>query len=138
MEWSNDRGLTFHGAGSLDATLPVALSIRDMLTVPTIHLSLQARETALVAEVSATIGVSIGPVHAVVERVGLAAAVTFPETGGNLGIADLALDFKPPSGVGLSIDAAGVTGGGFLSLDTDKGQYAGVVQLQTNGIVVKG
>jgi hypothetical protein len=133
VEWSNDRGLTFRGAGSLDATLPVALSIRDMLTVPTIHLSLQARDAALVAEVSATIGVSIGPVHAVIERVGLAAAVTFPDTGGNLGIGDLALDFKPPNGVGLSIDAVGVTGGGFLRFDAGQGQYAGIVQLELEG-----
>ena len=38
LAWSNERGLTFRGAGSLDATLPVGLSIRDVVTVPTIHL----------------------------------------------------------------------------------------------------
>ena len=32
-------------------------------------------------------------------------AVTFPERGGNLGVADLDLGFKPPTGVGLLIDA---------------------------------
>ena len=42
LEWSNERGLTFRGAGSLDATLPVGLSIRDVLTIPTIHLGLYA------------------------------------------------------------------------------------------------
>ena len=30
LEWSNERGLTFRGSGSLDATLPVGLSIRDV------------------------------------------------------------------------------------------------------------
>ena len=41
----------------------------------------------------------------VVERMGLDAQLRFPSRGGNLGPADLALRFKPPSGVGLSIEA---------------------------------
>src|SRR5262249_56687750 len=36
---------------------------------------------------------------------------------------------KPPTGVGLSIDAGVVSGGGYLSIDPDRGQYAGVLQL---------
>ena len=106
LMWSNEHGLAFRGAGSLDATLPVGLSIRDVLTVPTIHLSLQAGDTGLAAEISASVGVPLGPVHVVVDRVGIAAEVTFPEAGGNLGVADLDFHFKPPTGVGLAIDAS--------------------------------
>ena len=40
------------------------------------------------------------------------------------------IGFRHPSGVGLLVDACGVTGGGFLFHDADKEQYAGVVQLQ--------
>jgi hypothetical protein len=51
----------------------------------------------------------------------------------NFGIADVSLDFKPPSGIGLRVDATGVTGGGYLFLDPAKRQYAGVVQLNLDG-----
>jgi hypothetical protein len=74
--------------------------------------------------------VSIGPVDAAIERVGLAAAVTFPETGGNVGVANLDFRFKPPNGIGLVIDAHAVVGGGYLSFNEQKGEYSGIVELQ--------
>ena len=45
---------------------------------------------------------------------GSSCATSFPSGGGNLGPAELELAFKPPNGVGLSLEAGGVTGGGFL------------------------
>jgi hypothetical protein len=132
LAWSNTRGLTLRGSAGLETTLPIGLSIGGV-TLSTVYLVLQARDASVLAEVSASVGVSIGPVHAVVDRVGIAAAVTFPEAGGNVGVANLDFGFKPPNGVGLSIDEAAVTGGGFLYLDSDKGQYAGVVQLSIEG-----
>ena len=137
VELSSERGLRFKGAAGLDATLPVGLSIGGV-TVPTLHFSLRAGANGLMAEVSANVDVSLGPVHTSIERIGIAAELTFPEDGGNLGGANLDFGFKQPNGVGLSIDEAGVTGGGFLYLDAEKGQYAGVVQLNLEGgIAVK-
>ncbi len=130
LAWSNERGLTFRGAGSLETTIPIGLSIRDVFRVPTIYLGLRANETGLTAEVSASVGLTIGPVNAVIDRIGLASKVTFPETGGNLGVADLDLRFKPPTGIGLSIDASLVVGGGFISFDPEKGEYSGILQLE--------
>jgi hypothetical protein len=139
LAWSSESGLTFRGAGSLDATLSVGISIGGTVTVPTIHLSLQAGETGLQAEISASIGVSIGPVRTLVDRVGIATAVTFPETGGNLGVADLDIHFKPPNGLGIVIDASLVLGGGFLRFDPQKEEYSGMVELQiAETISVKG
>ena len=129
LELSSTHGLRLKGAAGLDATLPVNLSIGGV-TVPTLHVSLRAGEQGLTAEASATVGASIGPVHAEIERVGIAAAVSFPEAGGNLGVADLDLRFKPPSGVGLVIDAPMVTGGGFLRFDPQKEEYGGIVELK--------
>ncbi|HEX5085387.1 MAG TPA: DUF6603 domain-containing protein, partial [Blastocatellia bacterium] len=135
---SSDRGLRFSGAAGLDATLPVGLSVGGA-TIPTLYLGLRADESGLKAEVSAGVGVSLGPVQASIDRVGVAAALTFPEDGGNLGVANLDFGFKYPNGVGLSIDNAAVSGGGYLYFDKDKGQYAGVVQLNLQGdISVKG
>lgn len=130
LAWSNERGLTFRGSAGLDATLPVGLSIGGVLTVPTVHLRVHAGDADLLAEVSATVGVSIGPVHALVERVGIATAVTFPEAGGNLGVVNLDLHFKPPNGLGLVIDASVVLGGGYLRFDPQKEEYSGMLELQ--------
>jgi hypothetical protein len=138
VELSSVHGLRLRGAAGLEGTLPVSLSIGGV-TVSAIYLSLRASEPGLTTEVSVNVDASIGPVRAAIERVGIAAAVAFPEAGGNLGIGELSFGFKPPNGVGLSIDEAAVTGGGFLRFDPEKGQYDGIVQLNLQGgIAVKG
>ena len=139
MTWSSEKGFTFRGHAGLDATIPVGLSVAG-LTLSSVHLGLVAREGLLVAEVSANLGASIGPVSALVDRLGIEAVVTFPEDGGNVGVANLETDIKPPTGVGLTIDVKGVvTGGGFLRYEGDNGQYSGVVQLSLEGgIAVNG
>ena len=137
VAWSNDGGLTFKGAAGLDATLPVGISIGGVITIPTVHLALQASDGAVVAEVSISVGLSIGPVQAVVDRVGIVSDITFPQDGGNLGVADLVFAFKPPSGVGLGIDAAGVSGGGFLGHDEAKHEYSGMLQLQFTDLALQ-
>ena len=95
--------------------------------------------STVATEVSTSLVIELGPVLATVDRIGFQFKLGFPQSGGNLGFADIALGLKPPRGVGLSIDEAGVTGGGFLYFDPEKGQYAGVVQLNLEGgIAVKG
>ena len=64
------------------------------------------------------------------------AAFTFPPSNtGNLGPLNLDLGFKPPTGVGLSVDVGIIKGGGFLSIDVDKGEYVGAMELDFVGIV---
>lgn len=131
LQWSNSGGLSLRGGAGLDATLPVHISLGGF-SIPTVHLALQASDASVLTEVSASIALSLGPVHALVDRVGIKTLVSFPESGGNLGVADLSFGFKPPSGVGLAIDAIGVSGGGYLSFDPAKGQYAGVMQFHVD------
>jgi hypothetical protein len=137
LSWSNTSGFAFSGSAGLDATLPVGLSIGGSVTIPSIHLGLQVSDAALLAEISAGVGVSIGPIQAVIDRVGINTALNFPSTGGNLGVADLGFSFKSPSGVGLSIDAAGISGGGFLDFDGSAHQYSGVLQLKFNDLTLQ-
>jgi hypothetical protein len=75
-------------------------------------------------------------VLASVDRIGLLSTLNFPDTGGNLGVADLDLSFKPPGGAGIRVQSAVVTGGGFLSFDFDKGQYSGVLALTIENITI--
>ena len=47
-----------------------------------------------------------------------------------MGLFGLSASFKPPEGLGLSIDAGGIKGGGFLKFDSDKGEYFGAMELE--------
>ncbi|HEX4368157.1 MAG TPA: DUF6603 domain-containing protein, partial [Rhodopila sp.] len=48
-----------------------------------------------------------------------------------------AFGFRLPDGVGLSIDAAGVSGGGFLKHDDAKHEYSGVLQLMFEDLALQ-
>lgn len=134
--WSNKRGLYFGGGAGLEVTLPVNIDLFGVIKIDSVYLALEAKEdskkkeSAIRAAVATTVQVKLGPVSATVERFGLQATLSFPEKGGNLGVANLDLGFKPPNGVGLVIKAQVVTGGGYLYFDTEKEQYAGVLQLE--------
>lgn len=134
IAWSSTGGLSFSGSAGLDATLPVGISIGGVVTIPTVHLGLKAGDSDLAIELSASVGLSISVVQALVDRIGLTTNLTFPGHGGNLGAADLTFSFKPPSGVGLSIDTGGVTGGGVLTVGPAANEYSGVLQLEFNNL----
>ena len=71
-----------------------------------------------------------------VENMGVTATFSFPPgNSGNLGPLQFDLDFKPPNGVGLSIDAGAIKGGGFLHLDFDKGEYFGALELSFQDVI---
>jgi hypothetical protein len=132
LKWSYKSGFSISGNPSLSVTIPLNASIGPV-TVQSIGLALGIDAGAVVLDGTAVLGASIGPVAATLSAVGFRIALTSASDSsnpGNLGNADLAFGFKPPSGVGLSVDAAGVTGGGFLAFETAKHEYSGVLQLQ--------
>ena len=134
--WSSRTGPTFNGKASLDVDVPIATSFGG-LRIHELKLKL-ARSSAIddpIFEVEASTGldVQLGPVVASIDRIGLRIGFDFAAAQKNLGFVDLGFGFKPPSGVGVAVDAPAVSGGGYLFLDADKGQYAGIVQLNIEG-----
>jgi hypothetical protein len=85
---SNSGGLTLHGAAGLEAIVPVGLSLGG-ISLTTLTLGIRAIDGQLGAEVSGSVTAVIGPVHASLDRIGLNAALTFPDGGGNLGVGDM-------------------------------------------------
>ena len=79
----------------------------------------------------------IGPLTAVVDRLGLAVPVTLPRDGSqaNLHFVNASLDVLPPLAVGIAIDAKAVKGGGFIRYDPVQKQYAGVLELEISRLV---
>jgi hypothetical protein len=138
--WSNRQGFYFQGSTGLEAQLPVHRALGPALSVDLIYLAVHAQDEDIRSQVAATYTVRLGPVTATVEQVGLEAMLTFSPQG-NLGVADLQLGFKAPTGVGLTINAAAVTGGGYVSFDPSQDRYAGVLQLRVaerslDGVVI--
>jgi hypothetical protein len=131
--WSNHKGLYFRGSAGLEATLPVHKDLLGVLKVNSVYLAVRTKGDDIEVAAAATASVKLGPFNANIERMGLLAKFTFPSDGGNLGPANVTLDFKPPDGVGVAIDASTIVGGGYLFLDGVNQQYAGILQLEIKG-----
>ena len=122
-------GVYFSGSSGLEIEIPAHISIGP-IDIQSATVSVQPSGGAIPISLGATLEGNLGPLQAVVDDVGLTVDLSFPGTGGNLGPVQATLAFKPPNGVGLSVNAGVVTGGGFLYIDTARGEYAGALQLE--------
>ncbi|WNZ46467.1 hypothetical protein Q2T42_01275 [Leptolyngbya boryana CZ1] len=125
-------GFTFQGGAKLALELAVHLDL-GLLQIQGLRLALEPAADRFNVEAGAVLKLSLGPLQAVVENIGVQAALVFRQ--GNLGSTDLAIDFKPPNGVGLSVDAGVVKGGGYLFFDFDREEYAGALELVFSGFL---
>lgn len=134
MRWTPSGGAQFEGSSTIEIQLPVHVSIGP-LEIPTVYIIAGLDGSEIPIELSVGLAAKLGPLNAVVDRIGAIARLSFPGSGGNLGPANLGIDFKPPTGIGLSIDAGIVKGGGFLSIDVERGEYAGAMELTFAGFL---
>jgi uncharacterized protein DUF6603 len=132
--WAPDTGLHITGGAQLEIDLPLHLDLGPV-TLDTIYVIGGIAPDGFTLDLAAALGVTLGPIQASVDKVGLSALVSFPQGGGNLGPANLALGFKPPDGLGLEIDAGPASGGGYISFDPSQGQYSGVLDVSLMDIV---
>lgn len=135
LGWSNTKGFHFDGAAGFDLTIPVYQTLLGFLSLDTIRLSLAASGSGIDAYAAVSGGLDIGPFTATVSEVGLQAQLSFPEDGGNIGPLQLDLEFKPPTAIGLAIDATVVKGGGFLGLEPENNRYYGSLELTVAEVV---
>ncbi len=138
VSYSLSKGLVIKAAGGLEIAIPMHQSL-GFVTFETLYIILKINPDATFSlESSASINGKIGPLAASVERMGAIMKIGFADRGDaskGLGPLDLSLGFKPPNGVGLSIDASIVKGGGYLYFDFDKGEYAGALELVIAGFL---
>jgi hypothetical protein len=135
LDASLRKGVQVRGSGVLEHRFPIHKSLGP-LEIQEIQLVLALATTGARLDLTGTVGLSIGPLKAVVEAMGLSAALrpaaaapVGQAPAGNAGPVSLALGFKPPSGAGFSVKAGPVTGGGYVFFDPDNEQYAGILQL---------
>ncbi len=133
LGWSASNGFFFQGNASTALTIPLHVSAGPF-DLDTMHVELDnAGGNTLPLEVSLTGSGSIGPFKVSVDRIGLKLTVAFQR--GNLGPLDFGLEFKPPNGLGMELDAGLISGGGYLSIDTAKHRYAGVLECSIADVV---
>jgi hypothetical protein len=135
VDWSQQNGIRLKGSASFEVAL------HPHLTLGPVRIDEIAIKVAVPVDAPRKINLEIGagisgdltPLKFFVQGIGIRADVQFER--GNAGPFDIKLGFKPPNGLGLSIDGGGFTGGGFLILDPDKGEYAGGLELTFQGII---
>jgi hypothetical protein len=125
-------GFTFRGGAKLALELGTHLDLGP-IKVDGLRFALVPTGDDIALEAGAVLKLELGPLQAVVENIGLRTVLRFRP--GNVGPADLDVAFKPPNGVGLSLDAGGFRGGGFLMFDHAKGEYAGALELDFQGFL---
>ena len=123
------RGFYFRGTSTLEIQIPAHINLGP-IEIQGLTIAFKPSGDGLPIDLGATFKAQLGPLAAVVENIGLRTDLSFPGQGGNLGPLDLSFGFKPPNGIGLSIDAGAVKGGGYLFIDTDRGEYAGALELR--------
>ena len=130
LGYSSERDFYITGGAGLQVVIPLGKSIGPV-TIQQLLVRLapstDPKPARLTAEVSAGISVRLGPLTAVVDQIGMRALIPFGKNDD--GEYDFSVGFKPPTGVGLQIESAAVTGGGFLFYDSERGQYGGVLSL---------
>jgi hypothetical protein len=136
--WSRSAGLYFTGGASLAVSFPLHCDLGP-LELDTIYLALTAGGNGISVQVTVDANGTLGPIAVSVEGVGFAANFTFPRTnpGSGESIVDFAGQFVPPTGLGLSIDAPAVSGGGFIAFNAAQSQYAGGLELTIEALDLK-
>jgi len=131
---STARGFYFSGSSTLEIRLPTHIDLGP-ISIDALTLTAGLQNGAIPASVGADISAELGPISAVVQNMGVTATLSFPaHNSGNLGPVQLDVGFKPPNGVGLSVSAGPIVGGGFLSFDDAQGEYIGALELSFKGI----
>jgi hypothetical protein len=127
---STNKGVYFAGGGGLEISLPVHVQLGPV-EIELALLAIRPAAGSIPIELSATATGHLSVLTAVVENTGMKATFAFPPGNtGNLGPVDFRFGFKPPNGVGLAIDVAGLVVGGFLDHNDAKQEYAGLLQLE--------
>jgi len=128
MAWSSQTGFRFNGDAKLATTVPLHLTILGVITIESVYLALQAGTGGVAIVAAASGDLNIGPLSATVDKMGLQLTATAPGDGsGNLGPLDIGFQFKPPDGLGVDLDIGPMSGGGYMSYDDTKREYAGIL-----------
>lgn len=126
---SNINGFYFIGSSGFEIQFPAHVELGP-IEIQSLLFGVKFQEEKIPVAIASSFSANLGPIAAVVEDIGVNLNFEIKDDqSGNLGPLDLGFDFKPPNGVGLSVDAGPVKGGGYLYFDFDREEYAGALEL---------
>jgi len=125
--WHFAAGTPSAGVFELASSGPVRLG---PIQIDAMKVVLKPVPGAAVLIGQSDISVTIGPVSAVIRALGVKVSIASAPGGGNAGPLDIQVGFHFPDGIGLSVDATAITGGGFLFFDETKQEYGGTLDLE--------
>ena len=136
--WSSKTGIGFEGTAGFTILLPLHL-VLGPINIDAIVIEASAG-TDSDPKIGLGINLSgtIGPLSFVCEQIGAQLKLKPAQGDSDSGIfGNLNFDwgFQPPKGLGLSINAGAVIGGGYLFFDFDKQEYAGALELTIAGFI---
>ena len=135
FRWTPEGGLQVTGGLDRFSILLAARIGLGPVEVRQLTLSTAMSAEATALSVTGEITASLGPLFCRVEGLGL--LLRFTSGSGALGVAGVGTGIKPPTGLGLQIDAGPVSGGGYLFFDAEQGEYAGALELSFSVLNLK-
>ncbi|XXF76151.1 hypothetical protein P2318_24235 [Myxococcaceae bacterium GXIMD 01537] len=129
VQWDSEKKFTF-GAGGIVADVPIGLSAGPA-RIQHLRARIGPSKDGEALEVDVAVGLQfkLGPLTALAEGVGFQMRAEGAECG-NLGPVQLKAGFKPPDGVGLTLEDGAVKGAGYLGKDSATNQYVGAFEVQ--------
>lgn len=134
LEWSSSTGITFGGSPGFSLETLPHLNLGP-LTIERFAIEIRSsfgdnRSTDLMLAIVIALSARLGPVTASAAGLGLKLSLVFPDRDGF----DVNFGYQAPNGIGLSIAAKGVTGGGLLAFEPSKHLYSGFLGLNFRDI----
>jgi hypothetical protein len=121
---SNSNGFYFTNSSGLEIDIPTHVQLGP-LEIKNVQISIKSDERNIVCHFASSVLVSLGPLKILVNNIG----ISFPgKTDGNFTF--IPIGFKPPTGIGLTVDAGGIKGGGILDFNPAKEEYFGALELE--------
>jgi len=124
---STAGGVSFRGSANLEIPFPTHITLGPV-EIQELRLGIRPESARIPVTAGATIKLALGHFTAVVENMGIEIAILIPQ-GNQFGATSLRPGFKPPTGIGLSLETPVVRGAGYLLFDPANEQYAGALEL---------
>ena len=123
--WRPGRGVYFEGGTSIGLTIPLDLDLGP-INIAELGVAVDWAD-ALEFTFAVTGDLTIGPMYAFVEGIGVVTTLV-PAENGVLGRYDLDFASKPPTGYAIALTGGAISGGGRLSML--EGEYRGALALK--------
>ena len=126
--WTAGGGIYFTGSGGLEVQVPTHIELGPV-EIQAVTMRIGMEGARFPTDLTADIKAALGPLTAVVERIGAAGHRCLPRGTAAISARRTSRFLQAAHGRRPRLDAGVVKGGGYLFIDPDRGEYAGALEL---------